>query len=188
MLAFSPATQFPTNGFSTREDSERVQASSSADHITTAETRRVGMASAELGTPRTFLDWLAVIYSSGSRAATAPQIPGRDAGVLVKPRITGLLPSRGKVSPTRGLRCYCKTASPQSRELHVKRPIYAGADRALVRLASGEYICVDTNSLDATDYLLGWTWRQAFFQCSKAFCNPIPWFSTSVRISGFTRR
>jgi FkbM family methyltransferase len=26
----------------------------------------------------------------------------------------------------------------------------------LVRLASGEYICVDTNSFDATDYLLGW--------------------------------
>ena len=36
------------------------------------------------------------------------------------------------------------------------RPIYAGADRALVRLASGEYICVDTNSIDAIDYLLGW--------------------------------
>lgn len=35
-------------------------------------------------------------------------------------------------------------------------PIYAGADRAFVRLASGEYICVDTNSLDAIDYLLGW--------------------------------
>jgi FkbM family methyltransferase len=38
----------------------------------------------------------------------------------------------------------------------VRRPIYAGADRALVRLASGEHICVDTNSLDAIDYLLGW--------------------------------
>ena len=38
----------------------------------------------------------------------------------------------------------------------MKGPIYAGADRALVRLTSGEYICVDTNSLDATDYLLGW--------------------------------
>ena len=35
-------------------------------------------------------------------------------------------------------------------------PISAGANRALVRLPSGEYICVDTNSLDATDYLLGW--------------------------------
>lgn len=38
----------------------------------------------------------------------------------------------------------------------MRRPIYAGADRALVRLASGEHICVDTNSLDAIDYLLGW--------------------------------
>jgi FkbM family methyltransferase len=38
----------------------------------------------------------------------------------------------------------------------VQAPIYAGADRAFVRLASGEYICVDTNSLDAIDYLLGW--------------------------------
>jgi FkbM family methyltransferase len=52
--------------------------------------------------------------------------------------------------------CYGKAGLPQSRELQVKGPIYAGADRALVRLISGEYLCVDTNSLDATDYLLGW--------------------------------
>jgi FkbM family methyltransferase len=38
----------------------------------------------------------------------------------------------------------------------VQRPIYTGADRALVRLDSGEYLCVDTNSLDSIDYLLGW--------------------------------
>jgi hypothetical protein len=36
----------------------------------------------------------------------------------------------------------------------VQRPIYAGGERALVRLGSGEYICVDTNSLDSIDYLL----------------------------------
>jgi len=52
--------------------------------------------------------------------------------------------------------CYGKAGLSQSRELHVNRPISAGANRALVRLASGEYICVDTNSLDSTDYLLGW--------------------------------
>jgi FkbM family methyltransferase len=38
----------------------------------------------------------------------------------------------------------------------VQGPIFAGGDRAFVRLASGEYICVDTNSLDSIDYLLGW--------------------------------
>ena len=51
---------------------------------------------------------------------------------------------------------YGKAGLRQSRELHVNGPISAGANRALVRLTSGEYICVDTNSLDATDYLLGW--------------------------------
>jgi FkbM family methyltransferase len=34
-------------------------------------------------------------------------------------------------------------------------PVFAGSDRALVRLDSGEYICVDTNSIDSIPYLLG---------------------------------
>jgi tRNA G37 N-methylase Trm5 len=34
-------------------------------------------------------------------------------------------------------------------------PVFAGTDRALVRLDSGEYICVDTNSIDSIPYLLG---------------------------------
>ena len=34
-------------------------------------------------------------------------------------------------------------------------PIFAGSDRALVRVESGEYIAVDTNSIDSIPYLVG---------------------------------
>jgi FkbM family methyltransferase len=51
----------------------------------------------------------------------------------------------------------------------VERPIYAGADRALVRIRSGEYVCVDTNSLDSTDYLLGWDMEVHFFPVFRSF-------------------
>ncbi len=51
----------------------------------------------------------------------------------------------------------------------MKSPIYAGADRALVRLSSGEYICVDTNSLDSTDYLLGWEMEVNFLPVFQSF-------------------
>jgi FkbM family methyltransferase len=54
----------------------------------------------------------------------------------------------------------------------VKRPIYVGGDRALVRLASGEYICVDTNSLDATDYLLGWEMEADVLPVFRSFLQP----------------
>ena len=51
-------------------------------------------------------------------------------------------------------------------------PIYAGADRALVRLASGEHICVDTNSLDAIDYLLGWDMEADVLPLFRSFLQP----------------
>ena len=51
----------------------------------------------------------------------------------------------------------------------MERPIHAGADRALVRLSSGEYICVDTNSLDAIDYLLGWEMERHFLPVFRSF-------------------
>jgi len=54
----------------------------------------------------------------------------------------------------------------------VKQPIYAGAERALVRLSSGEYICVDTNSLDSTDYLLGWEMEADFLPVFRSFLQP----------------
>ena len=54
----------------------------------------------------------------------------------------------------------------------MKRPIYAGADRALVRLSSGEYICVDTNSLDSIDYLLGWDMEAAVLPVFRSFLRP----------------
>jgi FkbM family methyltransferase len=54
----------------------------------------------------------------------------------------------------------------------VKGPIYAGVDRALVRLASGELICVDTNSLDAIDYLLGWDMEADVLPIFRSFLKP----------------
>jgi FkbM family methyltransferase len=54
----------------------------------------------------------------------------------------------------------------------VKEPIYAGADRALVRVASGEHICVDTNSLDAIDYLLGWEMEANVLPLFRSFLKP----------------
>jgi FkbM family methyltransferase len=62
----------------------------------------------------------------------------------------------GEIVQRENLGCYGSGDWSRSRELDVKRPIFAGAERALVRINSGEYICVDTNSLDSTDYLLGW--------------------------------
>jgi FkbM family methyltransferase len=52
------------------------------------------------------------------------------------------------------------------------RPIYAGAERALTRLESGEYVCVDTNSLDAIDYLLGWPLEMHYLPVFRRFLKP----------------
>jgi FkbM family methyltransferase len=40
--------------------------------------------------------------------------------------------------------------------MKLRRPIATGADWALVRLASGEYLCVDTSTFEALGYILGW--------------------------------
>ena len=40
--------------------------------------------------------------------------------------------------------------------MKIARPIAVGADWALVRLASGEYLCVDTTTFEALGYILGW--------------------------------
>lgn len=51
-------------------------------------------------------------------------------------------------------------------------PIYAGAGQALVRLESGEHVCVDTNSIDAIDYLLGWPMEVDFLPAFRRFLRP----------------
>ncbi len=51
-------------------------------------------------------------------------------------------------------------------------PIYAGAERALIRLESGEYICIDTNSIDAIDYLLGWPLEINYLPVFRRFLKP----------------
>ena len=39
--------------------------------------------------------------------------------------------------------------------MKIRRPIVVGADWALVRLGSGEYLCVDTTTFEALGYILG---------------------------------
>lgn len=40
--------------------------------------------------------------------------------------------------------------------MRLRSPIVVAADRALARLASGEYLCVDTSTFEALGYILGW--------------------------------
>jgi FkbM family methyltransferase len=40
--------------------------------------------------------------------------------------------------------------------MKIRRSIAIGAEWALVRLASGEYLCVDTGTFEALGYILGW--------------------------------
>lgn len=54
----------------------------------------------------------------------------------------------------------------------MRRPIYAGAGRALVRLGTGEYVCVDTDSLDSIDYLLGWEMEADALPVFRRFLQP----------------
>src|SRR5258708_35491916 len=77
MLAFSAVTQFPTNGSSTRAAGESVQACTSAEHVMTAEKRKICIASPELGTTRTFLAKLARRCSR--QAAMRPYPPTHPA-------------------------------------------------------------------------------------------------------------
>ena len=90
MLAFSAVTQFPTNGFSTRETGERVQVSSSAEHMTTAETRRIVIASPQLGTTR--------IFSTGSRLYTRQARCDRSAERRFRPEMRLCSSNSGSLS------------------------------------------------------------------------------------------
>src|SRR6266567_7734681 len=53
-----------------------------------------------------------------------------------------------------------------------RHPIYAGSDRAFVKVASGQFVCVDTNSLDAIDYLLGFEIEQNIVPVFRRFLTP----------------
>src|ERR671938_171193 len=74
--------------------------------------------------------------------------------------------------PTNGFSVPPGGVTAQSRVSTVNRPIYAGVDRALVRLRSGEIVCVDTNSLDAIDYLLGWDMEADVLPLFRSFLQP----------------
>src|SRR6476660_2706041 len=47
-------------------------------------------------------------------------------------------------------------APVEKRRMKIRRPIAVGADWAVVRLASGEFLCVDTSTFEAIGYILGW--------------------------------
>jgi FkbM family methyltransferase len=49
------------------------------------------------------------------------------------------------------------------------RPIPIGGDWALVRLGSGEFICVDTGSLDSLPYVLGWDYEADVIRVLRTF-------------------
>lgn len=51
-------------------------------------------------------------------------------------------------------------------------PVYAANNLAFCQLKSGEYICVDTNSLDAIDYLLGFDMEAHILPVFQRFLTP----------------
>src|SRR5436190_1710327 len=101
MLAFSAVPQFPTNGLSTREAGERVQATIRADHITTVNPRD-WICIAGAGNHLHLLDWLAVLGSSPPAPTARLSADTAEMPLcLSNPGITWPLPSRGGLSPAR---------------------------------------------------------------------------------------
>jgi FkbM family methyltransferase len=50
-----------------------------------------------------------------------------------------------------------------------RRPIAVGADWAIVRLESGEYLCVDTSTFEALGYILGWEHEADVIRVCRTF-------------------
>jgi FkbM family methyltransferase len=55
--------------------------------------------------------------------------------------------------------------------MSVRRPIAIGADWALVRLASGEYLCVDTRTFEGIGYILGWEHEADVIRVFRTFLS-----------------
>ena len=56
--------------------------------------------------------------------------------------------------------------------MRIRRPIATGADWALARLASGEYLCVDTTTFEALGYMLGWEHEADVIRVFRTFLAP----------------
>jgi FkbM family methyltransferase len=56
--------------------------------------------------------------------------------------------------------------------MRIRRPIADGAGWALVRLASGEYLCVDTATFEALGYMLGWEHEADVIRVFRTFLRP----------------
>ena len=55
--------------------------------------------------------------------------------------------------------------------MKIRRPIAVGTDWALVRLSSGEYLCVDTSTFEALGYILGWEHEADVIRVFRTFLN-----------------
>src|SRR5215471_20901289 len=56
--------------------------------------------------------------------------------------------------------------------MRIRRPIAIGASGALVQLASGEYLCVDTTTFEALGYMLGWEHEADVIRVFRTFLAP----------------
>ncbi len=108
-----------------------------------------------------FLDWVRGMDEGSEPATEAPltesaasngnsQFPRGET----RPRITGDLASAPVVQAKR------------------MRPVYSGENRSFVTLESGEYVCVDTNSLDSIDYLLDFGMERHVVPVFRRFAKP----------------
>jgi FkbM family methyltransferase len=55
--------------------------------------------------------------------------------------------------------------------MSIRPPIAVGVNWALVRLASGEYLCVDTSTFEALGYILGWEHEADVIRVFRTFLN-----------------
>jgi hypothetical protein len=56
--------------------------------------------------------------------------------------------------------------------MRISRPIAVGSDWALVRLPSGEYLCVDTTTFEALVYILGREHEADVIRVFRTFLTP----------------
>src|SRR4051812_17386523 len=66
---------------------------------------------------------------------------------------------------------FLRPASARFRAMTIRRPIAVGTDWALVRLSTGEYLCVDTSTFEALGYILGWEHEADVIRVFRTFLN-----------------
>ena len=94
-------------------------------------------------------------------AVQSPQAKSSSAGVM------GRIPNRENSSKV-------ERELPNASQSRTSKllPVYSGGNRAFVTLDSGEYVCVDTNSLDSIDYLLDFGMERHVIPVFRRFAKP----------------